>query len=159
MANVPVAWTQYPDSYTSMPGGPPGKGETVSTFQILFGAPPPPLSSNPWLQEFNKRLNVNWQAVLADSPDYVAKLNTLAASGSFPDITYINFNQNGLYNGAGFQKYISEGAFHDLTPTSPGTPSSSSRTSPCCPRRPGRGRRSRAGFTAFRTRSRSSTAS
>lgn len=116
VANVPVAWTQYPDSYTSMPGGPPGKGETVSTFQILFGAPPPPLSSNPWLQEFNKRLNVNWQAVLADSPDYVAKLNTLAASGSFPDITYINFNQNGLYNGAGFQKYISEGAFHDLTP-------------------------------------------
>lgn len=115
VANVGPAWTEYPQPYVSVPE-PPGSGGTVTTFQILFSSPPPPMNNNPWWQELNKRLNVTWQPTLADSPDYAAKLLTLAASGSFPDITYINFNQNGLYNGAGFMKFISEGAFHDLTP-------------------------------------------
>lgn len=112
--NVPLAWTEYPQPYVTMPN-PPGKGETVTTFQILFSSPPPPLESNPWWQQLNKRLGVTIQPTLADSPDYAAKLNTLGAGGSFPDITYINFNQNGQNNGAAFQKFVAQGAFHDLT--------------------------------------------
>jgi putative aldouronate transport system substrate-binding protein len=112
--NVPLAWTEYPKPYVTMPN-PPGKGETVTTFQILFSSPPPPLESNPWWQQLNKRLGVTIQPTLADSPDYAAKLNTLAAGGSFPDITWINFNQNGQNNGAAFQKFVAQGAFHDLT--------------------------------------------
>jgi len=103
-----------PESYVTIPE-PPGKGGTVSTFQILFSSPPPGVGKNPWWQELNKRLGVTLQPTLAPAPDYAAKLLTLAASGSFPDITYINFNQNGLYNGAGFEKFISEAAFLDLT--------------------------------------------
>src|SRR5579864_916360 len=113
--NVPLAWTEYPKPYVTMPN-PPGKGETVTTFQILFSAPPAPMDSNPWWQQLNKRLGVTIQPTLADSPDYAAKLNTLAAGGSFPDITYINFNQNGLNNGAAFEKFVAQGAFNDLTP-------------------------------------------
>jgi len=112
--NVPLAWTDYPQPYVTMPN-PPGKGETVTTFQILFSSPPPPLENNPWWQQLNKRLGVTIQPTLADSPDYAAKLNTLAAGGTFPDITYINFNQNGLNNGAGFEKFVAQGAFNDLT--------------------------------------------
>lgn len=112
--NTPIAWKTYPKSYVTIPE-PPGKGGTVSTFQILFSSPPPGVGKNPWWQELNKRLGVTLQPTLAPAPDYAAKLLTLAASGSFPDITYINFNQNGLYNGAGFEKVISEGAFLDLT--------------------------------------------
>jgi putative aldouronate transport system substrate-binding protein len=112
--NVPLAWTEYPKPYVTMPN-PPGKGETVTTFQILFSAPPPPLENNPWWQQLNKRLGVTIQPTLADSPDYAAKLNTLAAGGTFPDITYINFNQNGQNNGAAFEKFVAQGAFHDLT--------------------------------------------
>lgn len=111
---APIAWKSYPKSYVSVPE-PPGKGGTVSTFQVLFSSPPPAVGNNPWWQELNKRLNVTLQPTLAPSPDYATKLLTLAASGNFPDITYINFNQNGLYNGAGFQKFLTEGAFHDLT--------------------------------------------
>jgi putative aldouronate transport system substrate-binding protein len=114
VANVPLGWTEYPKPYVTMPN-PPGKGETVTTFQILFSSPPAPMDSNPWWQQLNKRLNVTIQPTLADSPDYADKLNTLAAGGSFPDITYINFNQNGLNNGAAFQKVVAQGAFHDLT--------------------------------------------
>src|SRR5260221_12780159 len=112
--NVPLAWTEYPKPYVSMPN-PPGKGETVTTFQILFSAPPAPPESNPWWQQLNKRLNVTIQPTLAPSPDYADKLNTLAAGGTFPDITYINFNRNGLNNGAAFQRVVAQGAFHDLT--------------------------------------------
>jgi len=112
--NVPLAWTEYPKPYVTMPT-PPGKGETVTTFQILFSSPPPPLESNPWWQQLNKRLGVTIQPTLADSPDYAAKLNTLAAGGTFPDITYVNFNQNGQNNGAAFQKFVAQGAFRDLT--------------------------------------------
>jgi putative aldouronate transport system substrate-binding protein len=112
---TPNAWTAYPKPYKTIPE-PPGKGGTVTTFQILFSSPPAPVNSNPWWQELNKRLGVKIQPTLADSPDYPAKLLTLAASGNFPDITYINFNPDGQYGGAGFEKFLAEGAFHDLTP-------------------------------------------
>lgn len=58
--NVPLAWTDYPQPYVTMPT-PPGKGETVTTFQILFSSPPPPLENNPWWQQLNKRLGVTIQ--------------------------------------------------------------------------------------------------
>lgn len=114
VTNTPIAWSEYPKPYVTIPN-PPGKGETVTTFQILFSSPPPALKNNPWWQQLNKRLGVTIQPTLVASSDYATKLLTLAASGNFPDITYINFNQDGLYNGAGFEKFISEGAFHDLT--------------------------------------------
>jgi putative aldouronate transport system substrate-binding protein len=111
---VPIAWTAYPKPYVTVPE-PPGKGGTVSTFQILFSSPPIALKNNPWWQQLNKRLGVTIQPTLAASPDYPTKLLTLAAGNSFPDITYINFNPDGRYGGAGFQKFLSEGAFHDLS--------------------------------------------
>lgn len=114
VAGVPVAWTSYPKPYVTIPK-PPGKGGTVTTFQILFSTPPAGLGSNPWWQELNKRLGVTIKPTLVDSPDYPAKLQTLAAGNSFPDITYINFNPDGRYGGGSFQKVLSEGAFHDLT--------------------------------------------
>jgi putative aldouronate transport system substrate-binding protein len=112
--NVPPAWTSYPPPYVAVPNV-PGKGGTVSTFQILYGAPPPLLGSNPFLQELNRRLGVSLQTILAASDDYPTKLATLASSGSFADITYINFNTNGGYDGVAFERIVNEGAFHDLT--------------------------------------------
>jgi putative aldouronate transport system substrate-binding protein len=105
---TPVAWKSYPKPYVTMPD-PPGKGGTVTTFQILYSSPPP--QNNPWWQEYNKRLGVTIQPTLAASPDYGSKLLTLAASGSFPDLTYINF----AAGASGFEKFLTQGAFHDLT--------------------------------------------
>ncbi|HEX4213291.1 MAG TPA: extracellular solute-binding protein [Candidatus Dormibacteraeota bacterium] len=114
--NTPVAWTSFPEPYTSWHGDPPGNGGTVTTFQILYGAPPPPMSQNRWWQELNRRLGVTWQPTLVDSGDYATKLDTLASSG-FPDLTYINFGQGGSdgTTSASFEKIVAEGAFHDLT--------------------------------------------
>ncbi|MGI8914565.1 MAG: extracellular solute-binding protein [Chloroflexota bacterium] len=112
VANTPLAWTEIPKPYVTVPN-PPGKGGTVTTFQILWGSPPPTMDKNPWWQELNKRLGVTIQPTLVDSPDYAAKLLTLAASGSFPDITWVNFT--GAGNATGFEKFVAQGAFHDLT--------------------------------------------
>jgi len=111
VAGTPIGWTAYPKPYTTI-DKPPGTGGNVSTFQILWGSPPPAMAKNPWWQGLNKRLGVTLQPTLAAAQDYGAKLLTLAASGSFPDITYINFSVGGA---AGFQRTVSEGAFHDLT--------------------------------------------
>jgi putative aldouronate transport system substrate-binding protein len=116
--NTPVAWTRYPEPYVSWKGGPPGEGGTVTTFQILYGAPPPPLSQNPWWKEYNRRLGVTWQPTLVAQPDYALKLDTLSSGGSFPDLTYVNFTQSsnaGATQSSSFQKIVSEGAFNDLT--------------------------------------------
>lgn len=110
---IPLAWTEYPKPYKSV-SKVPGSGGTVTTFQILYGAPPTAQSKNPWWQQLNKRLGVTIAPNLAPSDSYAAKLNTLAASGKFPDITYINFAAGVGANA--FEKTVSQGAFHDLTP-------------------------------------------
>ncbi|MFZ0215667.1 MAG: hypothetical protein WAM30_06950 [Candidatus Dormiibacterota bacterium] len=114
--NVPDAWTRYPTPWKSWTGDPPAKGGTVTAFEILWNAPPPQLPQNQWWQQLNRQLGASWSPVLADAVDYPAKLSALAASGSFPDITYVNFAPNGPYTGGAFEKFVDEGAFHDLTP-------------------------------------------
>ncbi|HEX4212588.1 MAG TPA: hypothetical protein VIA06_04575 [Candidatus Dormibacteraeota bacterium] len=116
--NVPVAWTKYPTPWKSWTGDPPAKGGSISAFEILWGAPPPPVQHNPWWQSLNKQLGASYQVIMAAAGDYPDKLSTLAASGSFPDITYINFSVGGTSGStsAAFEKYVDEGAFHDLTP-------------------------------------------
>jgi len=109
---VPLAWKTYPKPYKTVTE-PPGHGGTVTTFQILFSPPPTAFDKNPWWQELNKRLGVTIQPNLAPSDSYPAKLNTLAASGKFPDIVYINFAGGAGSNA--FEKTVSQGAFHDLT--------------------------------------------
>lgn len=113
--NVPVAWTKYPKPYVTMPGGPPGKGGSFTTFQINYNPPPPPLDQNPWWQKLNKNLGAAVNPILAPDADYVTKFSTLEASGNFPDLTYVNFNPHGYYEGAAFMKLLAQGAFHNLT--------------------------------------------
>lgn len=110
--DVPLAWTAYPKPYKSVPTT-PGHGGTVTTFQILYGPPPTAFDKNPWWHELNKRLGVTIEPNLAPSDSYAAKLNTLAASGKFPDIVYINFG--GGQGADAFERTVSQGAFHDLT--------------------------------------------
>lgn len=109
VAGTPIGWNEYPKPYTTI-ADPPGKGGNVTSFHILWGAPPPALAKNPWWQGLNQRLGVTLQPTLAAAQDYSDKLVTLAASGSFPDITYVNFGE-----APGIQRTVSEGAFHDLT--------------------------------------------
>jgi putative aldouronate transport system substrate-binding protein len=116
VANVPAAWTKYPAPWKSWTADPPiSSGQPVSVFEVLWGAPPAPVGQNQYWQELNKRLGAAWNVTPADANDYGTKLNALAASKSFADITYINFT-GVVPSGGAFEKIVDEGAFHDLTP-------------------------------------------
>lgn len=117
VTNVPAAWTAYPTPWKSWTKDPPASsGKAISVFEILWAAPPPPVGQNKYWQELNSRIGAPWNVTEADATDYPQKLSALAAAGSFPDITYVNFAPNGPYSAAAFKKFVDEGAFNDLTP-------------------------------------------
>lgn len=84
---VSPAYSQYPKKQVRSVSKAPGRGGEVSTFQILFQAPPP--SDNPWLTELNDRLGVQINATYAAGASYGQKVQTLMASGDLPDIAFI----------------------------------------------------------------------
>ena len=50
VANVPAAWTKYPAPWKSWTGDPPiSSGQPVTVFEVLWGAPPAPIGSEPVL--------------------------------------------------------------------------------------------------------------
>lgn len=87
----------------------PGKGGTVSTFQVLWGGPPRPMDQNPYWQQLNKRLGVTIKPTLTASQSYEDKLSTVIASGNIPDLTFVQDTT------AVGQRAIVDGAFADLT--------------------------------------------
>jgi putative aldouronate transport system substrate-binding protein len=84
---VSPAYSQYPTKQVRSVSETPGRGGEVSTFQILFQAPPP--SNNPWLTELNERLGVRIRGTYAAAASFGPKVQTLLAGGDLPDIAYI----------------------------------------------------------------------
>lgn len=108
---VPPAYLTYPVHPFRAVSAVPGNGSAVTTFQINWVVPPPPLSSNPWWQALDKRLNVKWQPLLIPYSGYDTRLATILASGDIPDITFLDTTQAGAVNA------IQQGAFTDLSAT------------------------------------------
>lgn len=110
VANVPLAYTEYPAQPYQSVASPPGTGGDVTTMQINFGAPPPALSGNKWQQELNRQLNVNLKATFVTDADLAQKTQTFIASGDIPDIFYLNLPKVPAALTA-----ILQGAFLDLS--------------------------------------------
>lgn len=105
---VSPAYSQYPREQARSVDGTPGSGGEVSTFQVLFQAPPP--SDNPWLTEFDRRLGVQLKATYGAGDSYGQKLQTLMASGDLPDITFVVREAS-----PAVVKPMQQGAFTDLS--------------------------------------------
>lgn len=108
---VPDAYTKRPAPFKSYDGK-PGRGSKVSVYTIAYQAPPTPRDQNQYWQELEKRLGVTWDPIITPQPDYGAKSAALIASGSLPDLFYLNPGQNA----APQYKAMEQGAFLDLTP-------------------------------------------
>jgi putative aldouronate transport system substrate-binding protein len=109
---VGPAFDAYPSTpFKSVTKTPITSGKPVTTFQILFPAPPPPLAKNQWWQELNQRLGAEFKPTLAPYLSYGEKLQTVIASGNIPDITFIEPGQRA----GGVVRTLKEGAFTDLT--------------------------------------------
>lgn len=105
---VPPAYSLYPRDQVKSVAEVPGSGGTVSTFQILFQAPPP--QDNPWLDEFNQRLGVTLDPTYAPGAAYGEKVQTLIASSDLPDIVFVE-----RFSSPAVVQPMRQGAFTDLT--------------------------------------------
>ena len=109
---VGPAFDTYPrPPFKSVATTPITSGKPVTTFEILFPAPPPQVGQNQWWQEFNQRLGAEIKPTLAAFQSYGEKLQTVIASGNIPDLTFIEPGQRA----GGVVRTLQEGAFTDLT--------------------------------------------
>ena len=88
---------------------PPGSGEEVTTFQVLWGAPPRPREQNDYWQALEERLDVTFTPTLTAEDGYNDKFSTTIASGSVPDLSFVQDTD------AIGQRALSDGAFADLS--------------------------------------------
>ncbi|WP_159618355.1 extracellular solute-binding protein [Ruania rhizosphaerae] len=102
-------YTTRPAEYWQSVEQPPGSGESVTTLQMLWFAPPDALPENPVWQELNERLNVDFQPGYASGENYQQKIATTLASGDLPDIMFLQDGEPAV------QQAITDGAFADLS--------------------------------------------
>lgn len=89
VAGMPPTYVNQPATYFTSVPKPPGDGSEVTSFQVLWGAPPEPESKNEYWQQVNKRLNIKFNPTLAASDSYEDKLSTVVASGDIPDLVFV----------------------------------------------------------------------
>lgn len=109
--NVPTVQTQYPASPFVTVSKPPASGDTITTLQLTYSAPPPPASQNQWLTEYQKRIGATMNVTLMNSTDIAEKTQAVIAGGNLPDIFYCNIGQVPAALTA-----VQQGAFLDLSP-------------------------------------------
>jgi putative aldouronate transport system substrate-binding protein len=109
---VGPAFESYPNPPVKSVSSPPiTSGKPVTTFQILYPAPPPPLDKNVYWQQLNQRLGGEFKPTLVPFQSYAEKLQTTIASGSMQDIMFIEPGQGAQ----AVVRTLKEGAFTDLT--------------------------------------------
>jgi putative aldouronate transport system substrate-binding protein len=107
---VPDAYLQPPPLFKSV-AAVPGRGSTVTTFQISYEPPIAPRDQNRYWQEFEQRLGVKLEPTLTPAGSYAEKLAALTASGDLADLTCVI-----LANEPGQYRVLQQGGYADLTP-------------------------------------------
>ncbi len=108
--NVPDAYTKLPPVFTSV-AAVPGKGKAVSAFLIGYNPPVPGRGTNRYWQELERRLGATWEPTVTPAASYVEKLAALVATGSLPDLTFLQLEYAPDHN-----RLMLQGAYADLTP-------------------------------------------
>lgn len=105
---VPMLLGQ-PTEYVQSVAEVPGAGNALSSFQILWGAPPPGRDRNEVWKQLEANLGVSdFEITLVPSSTYSDKLATTIASGDLPDLLYLQ------YYDVNAARAISDGAFAEL---------------------------------------------
>jgi len=106
---MPPTYVNPPKTYFTTVPTPPGDGSAVTSFQILWGAPPQPEAKNKYWQQLNKNIGIDFKPTLVSSDNYNDKMATTIASGDVPDLMFV---QDSTAVGAGA---INDGVFADLS--------------------------------------------
>jgi len=107
---VPIAYTQYPEPYTTVESV-PGSGSTVRALILSYSPPPTPKDENRFWQELETRLGVTWEPELVPVDSYGERISTVFAGGDLPDIFFLlpSPTRPIIYEA------IEQGAFFDMT--------------------------------------------
>ncbi len=107
---VPIAYTQYPEPYTTVDSV-PGAGGTVRSLILSYSPPPTPRDDNQFWQELEARLGVTWEPELVPVDSYGERISTVFAGGDLPDIFFLlpSATRPIIYEA------IEQGAFFDMT--------------------------------------------
>lgn len=106
---MPTIFTTPIKEYFTSVDKAPGSGAEVTTFQVLWAAPPRPREKNDYWKSLEERLNVKFTPTLVASDGYNDKLSTTVASGKIPDLTFVQDTD------AIGQRALEDGAFADLS--------------------------------------------
>jgi putative aldouronate transport system substrate-binding protein len=87
---VASGFLAYPQDPPKVTEGTPGRTSAVSAFLMTPGALPPPVGSNKFWQELNKRLGVDFKANLIPASEYTPKVAAMVGSGDVPELTQIS---------------------------------------------------------------------
>jgi putative aldouronate transport system substrate-binding protein len=107
---VPVAYTEYPEPFTTVEET-PGSGGSVSMLTLSYSPPPTSKGDNEYWQQLEERLGVEWDADVTPISGYNEKIATVFAGGDLPDLFY-------LLPGPArpvIYEAIEQGAFFDMT--------------------------------------------
>ncbi len=85
---VPIAYTQFPEPYTSV-SGVPGNGSTLRALILSYSPPPTPRDDNQFWQELETRLGVTWEPELVPVDSYGERIATVFAGGDLPEIMFL----------------------------------------------------------------------
>ncbi|HVL24881.1 MAG TPA: extracellular solute-binding protein [Thermomicrobiales bacterium] len=107
---VPIAYTKYPEPFTSVEGV-PGSGGSVKMLTLSYSPPPTPHDDNTFWTGLEERLGVEWEAEIVPISGYGEKIATVFAGGDLPDLFYLlpGPSRPVIYEA------MDQGAFHDLT--------------------------------------------
>lgn len=106
---MPTIYTRPIQEYFDSVASKPLSGGEVTTFQVLWGAPPQAVPANKYWVELNERLGGELRPTLVAFDTYNEKLATTIASGAVPDLAFV---QDTVAVGA---KAINDGVFADLS--------------------------------------------
>lgn len=107
---VSPAYTRLPDQITKSLKSPPGNDPSmkITSLQITWAKPAAPYDNNPFWQEMNKKLGVDYRPTFVPSDAWKAKFATTLAGGSVPDILMMTM-------GADSNRAMKDGAVADLS--------------------------------------------
>ncbi|ACQ82281.1 hypothetical protein Bcav_4040 [Beutenbergia cavernae DSM 12333] len=106
---MPVMFTEPFQEYFDSVEAPPLSGGEVSTFQVLWGAPPRDKPDNEYWVELEERLGGTFAPTLVAFDTYNEKMATTIASGDIPDLLFVQDSN------AVAAKAIDDGVFADLS--------------------------------------------
>lgn len=106
---MPTIYTQPIQEYYDSVTAAPLSGGKVTTFQVLWGAPPQSAPANEYWAGLNERLGGTFEPTLVAFDTYNEKMATTIASGNVPDLLFVQDTN------AVAAKAINDGVFADLS--------------------------------------------